>query len=124
MKNKLHSKVLPWVILAFLAFWNVANATCLVGSSPITIKQTHVQGEPKESSIQATITGHVLSIVFTENLGEVAIDITTAAGVSVDYNSLTTPNGVNFYIPNTGSYVVTFTLPNGDEYYGEFEVTD
>ena len=30
---------------------------------------------------------------------EVAIDITTAAGVSVDYNSLFTPNGVNFYIP-------------------------
>ena len=29
-----------------------------------------------------------------------------------------------FYIPNTGSYVVTFTLPNGDQYYGEFEVTD
>ena len=34
------------------------------------------------------------------------------------------PNGVMFYIPNTGSYVVTFTLPNGDQYYGEFEVTD
>ena len=53
-----------------------------------------------------------------------AIDITTAAGVSVDYNSLTTPNGVNFYIPLAGSYVVNFTLPDGDEYYGEFEVTD
>ena len=26
--------------------------------------------------------------------------------------------------PNTGSYVITFTLPNGDQYYGEFEVTD
>ena len=42
----------------------------------------------------------------------------------MDYNSIHTPNGVNFYIPNTGSYVVTFTLPNNDVYYGEFEVTD
>ena len=23
-----------------------------------------------------------------------------------------------------GDYIVTFTLPNGDEYYGEFTVTD
>ena len=27
-------------------------------------------------------------------------------------------------IPNTGDYIVTFTLPNGDEYYGEFTVTN
>ena len=78
----------------------------------------------QESSIQASINGHVLSVVFTENLGQVAIDISTAAGATVDYNSIHTPNGVNFYIPNTGSYVVTFTLPNNDVYYGEFEVTD
>ena len=51
------------------------------------------------------------------------IDISTETGTSVDYNSIHTPNGVNFYIPNTGSYVVTFTLPNNDVYYGEFEVT-
>ena len=78
----------------------------------------------KSSSIIVTLDGHVLSVVFTENLGQVAIDISTAAGTSVDYSSLNTPNGENFYIPNTGSYVVTFTLPNGDVYYGEFEVTD
>ena len=87
-------------------------------------KSSSQQGGDRSESILASIDGHVLSVVFTENLGEVAIDITTAAGVSVDYNSLFTPNGVNFYIPLAGSYVVTFTLPNGDEYYGEFEVTD
>ena len=38
--------------------------------------------------------------------------------------STATPNCVIFYITNTGSYIVTFFLPNGDEYYGEFEVTD
>ena len=89
----------------------------------VIAKIAHGDGNRSES-ILASIDGHVLSVVFTENLGEVAIDITTAAGVSVDYNSLTTPNGVNFYIPLAGSYVVNFTLPDGDEYYGEFEVTD
>lgn len=24
----------------------------------------------------------------------------------------------------TGDYIITFTLPNGDEYYGEFTVSD
>ena len=47
-----------------------------------------------------------------------------AAGGEVETTAIATPNGVNFYIPNTGSYIVTFTLPNGDVYYGEFEVTD
>ena len=100
------------------------NCFAFDNQSNIVIHVAQAQGEPKGDAIQATINGHVLSVVFTENLGQVAIDISTAAGTSVDYSSLTTPNGVNFYIPNTGSYVVTFTLPNGDEYYGEFEVTD
>ena len=92
---------------------------------PITViaKVTHGDGNRSES-ILASIDGHVLSVVFTEDLGQVAIDISTAAGTTVDYNSIHTPNGVNFYIPNTGSYIVTFTLPNNDVYYGEFEVTD
>ncbi len=28
------------------------------------------------------------------------------------------------HIHYAGSYTVTFTIGNGDEYYGEFEVTD
>ena len=102
--------------------WCSAKGTDMTeGTSHIIVKQSHVQGAPKESSIQASIDGHVLSVVFTEDLGQVAIDISTAAGATVDYNSIHTPNGVNFYIPNSGSYVVTFTLPNNDVYYGEFE---
>ena len=94
------------------------------GNSQVQIKEMKVSSIPKGDAIQASINGHVLSVVFTENLGQVAIDISTAAGATVDYNSIHTPNGVNFYIPNTGSYIVTFTLPNNDVYYGEFEVTD
>ena len=66
----------------------------------------------------------MLTVVFTENLGQVAVEVTTALGGNVECLSITTPNGLQIYIPNTGDYIVTFTLPNGDEYYGEFTVTD
>lgn len=94
------------------------------GHSNVPIKEGRVQGIPKGSSIEATINGHALSVVFLENLGEVNIEINTANGGEVETVSIYTPNGVNFYIPDTGSYIVFFTLPNGDEYYGEFEVND
>ena len=96
----------------------------LDGYSVISIMEAGVHEEPKTNSIIATIDGHFLSVTFTENLGQVSIDISTATGLSVDFISSPTPNGVMFYIPNTGSYVITFTLPNGNQYYGEFEVTD
>lgn len=81
-------------------------------------------GTEKGNSILATTNGHMLTIVFTENLGQVSIEITTSTGGYVQANSCLTPNGLQFYIPLTGDYIVTFTLPNGDEYYGEFTVTD
>ena len=126
MKLSLSHKTII-VLLAMTLTFVCPNLCALPGpgeASSIPVMQNSVQGAPKESSIQASINGHVLSVVFTENLGQVAIDISTAAGATVDYNSIHTPNGVNFYIPNTGSYIVTFTLPNNDVYYGEFEVTD
>ena len=76
------------------------------------------------ASIQASINGHTLTVTFTENLGNVQIDITTASGGAVSYGHVWTPDSYIAYIYNTGSYVVTITLENGDEYYGEFEVTD
>lgn len=111
--------------LLLVSVWSLASINCLQdGNSNIVIKQTTVQGVPKTNSIQASINGHVLSVVFLENLGEVVIEITTDSGVGVDTTAIHSPNGVNFYITDTGSYVVTFYLPNGDEYYGEFDVTD
>ena len=105
--------------------WCQANSIeSMDGHSTIQIKEAGSYPTPKSSSIQATIDGHTLSVVFLENLGQVTIEITYAIGGEVETSSIHTPNGVNFYISNTGSYVVTFTLPNGDEYYGEFEVTD
>lgn len=93
-------------------------------SEPILIKTNQAQGDPKDSSIQASINGHTLTIVFTENLGQVNIEVSAVSGGETQVESTPTPNGVLFYIYDTGSYIVTFTLPNGDEYYGEFEVMD
>ena len=93
--------------------------------TPIEIigKVLHGGGD-KGYAISSSIDGHYLTVSFTENLGQVAIEITTVSGCHVEALSITTPNGLQFYIPNTGDYIVYFTLPNGDEYYGEFTVTD
>ena len=88
------------------------------------LKESHVQSIPKGSSIHASIDGHYLTVVFTENLGSVAVEITTASGTTVENYWAFTPNGMQTYLSLTGDYVVTFTLANGDEYYGEFTVTD
>ena len=88
------------------------------------IESTGVTGPDRSSSIFPTIDGHILIVMFTENLGQVAIEVTTSTGGPVDGTSTITPTGIQIYIPNTGDYIVTFTLPNGDEYYGEFTVTE
>ena len=90
----------------------------------ITILKTKCGGTDKSGSISASINGHYLTVIFTENLGQVDVEITTSTGGYVQVDSCITPNGIQFYIPNAGDYIVTFTLSNGDEYYGEFTVTD
>lgn len=92
---------------------------------PIEVKEcTGVSGSDRSNSIISTLDGHVLTVVFNENLGQVAVEVSTASGAQVDCLSVLTPNGLQVYIPNAGNYIVTFTLPNGAEYYGEFEVWD
>lgn len=61
------------------------------GYSNITVKEAKVQGPPKGSTIQATIDGHWLTVIFTENLGQVSVEITTATGASV--GATTKPGG-------------------------------
>ena len=106
------------------AFWCGALEKPIMDSKSVRIQEGTVQGTPKTNSIQAAIDGHYLTVVFTENLGQVAIEIESSIYGEVSTQSTPTPNGVIIYISNTGGYTVTFTLPNGDVYYGEFEVTD
>lgn len=123
-----HTKIKQLVLLLGLmvpTVWCGAKDTRFFdGLGNIIIKESVLQGAPKGSSIQASINGHTLVVVFTENLGQVAIEITTAAGTPVENYWMATPNGIQTYLSQTGDYVITFTLPNGDEYYGEFTVTD
>lgn len=123
-----HVKIKQFILLLGLLFqtaWSGANGTLSFdGYSHIEIKESILQGAPKGSSIQASINGHVLTVVFTENLGQVAIEVTTVLGSPVTCMSTYTPNGVILYVTDTGDYIVTFKLSNGDEYYGEFTVTE
>ena len=123
-KLKLNTFVLS-LILMFTTIWSNAYGVNMAdGHSNINIKVGNVQGVPKGSTIHASINGHVLTVTFTENLGQVAVEVTTASGAPVDGTLTITPNGIQIYIPLAGDYIVTFTLPNGDVYYGEFTVTD
>ena len=123
-----HTKIKQFILLlGFIlpATWCGAYyTTSMDGPSPIQIMTIQTQGEPKTSSIQASINGHWLSVVFLENLGQVTVEVSSTTVGEVETESTPTPNGVNIYIPATGSYIVTFTLANGDIYYGEFEVED
>ena len=94
------------------------------GAPKIIIIKAQHGGVDKSGSIVPSIYDHVLSVLFSENLGQVAVEISTASGVTVDCLSAFTPNGLQCYIPDAGNYIVTFTLSNGDEYYGEFTVTE
>ena len=91
----------------------------------IEVKEKASHGSSdKSNAIIPIINGHVLTVTFTENLGQVAVEITTATGVPVENLWTPTPNGIQTYLSLCGDYIVNFTLPNGDEYYGEFTVTD
>ena len=95
------------------------------GEGPILTKlKAQHGGTDKSGSIVSTIDGHTLTVIFTENIGHVAIEIFKDTGGTVETFWIQTPDGLQTYLPLAGDYVITFTLSNGDEYYGEFTVTD
>lgn len=108
-----------------ITFYN-ASAFCLLsGLHPIQTKEAHVSGTPRGSTIQASIDGHYLMVTFTQNIGNVTMELDMASGPMLfNYPSVQTPDSYQFYLNQTGDYIITFTLSNGDEYYGEFTVTD
>ena len=124
MRLKIHSFVLLFGLLLPTARGNANVINLTDGYSHINIKVGSVQGVPRGNTIEASINGHTLSIVFLQNIGHVTVDVETDTGTPVDSQSLATPDSTQFYIAATGNYVFTITLSNGDEYYGEFTVTD
>ena len=85
---------------------------------------TQHSGADKSSSIIASINGHYLTVTFTESLGEVSIEVQNTSGIPLDVSIMDTPSGRQIYIPLAGSYILIIKLENGDEYHGNFEVTD
>lgn len=94
------------------------------GDGLIVINQNSTNGEDRSSSISASIDGHSLYVSFLQNIGQVTIEISNIFGVTLNIEATDTPSGYMYYIPLTGHYTVTFTLENGDEYYGEFDILD
>ena len=88
------------------------------GTPIVIIRNSIHSGSEKGNTIISMINGHVLTVVFTENLGQVTVEVTTVSGNPVTCMSTYTPNGVILYVTNIGDYIITFTLPYGDEYYG------
>ena len=123
-KHKTSQFILICCFLLSSIWCNANNNIITDGYSAIQIHEKKVESSPKGSSIQASVDGHVLTVVFLENLGQVSIEISRVPTGETQIQSTHTPDGVEFYIFSTGNFIVTFTLPNGDEYYGEFTVTN
>ena len=95
------------------------------GGNPIVILESNVQSVPKGTTIQASLDGHWLTVTFTQDIGTLTMELVKVSGPMIfNYPSVGTPDSFQFYLPLTGDYIITFTLSNGDEYYGEFTVTD
>ena len=83
-----HTKIKQFVLLLGLlsqAVWcNAVGTSIIDGHSHIAIKAANVQGMPKGSTIHASIDEHTLTVVFTESLGQLVVEVTTASGAPVD----------------------------------------
>ena len=108
------------------AIW--CNATTIIstdGYSAIQINDTYVNSTPRGYTIQASIDGHYLTVTFTQDIGTLTMELDKVSGPMIfSYPTVVTPDSYQFYLPLTGDYIITFTLANGDEYYGEFTVTN
>ena len=108
-----HTKIKRFILLLGLilpiAWCNAKGTLSFDEYSHIAIKERVVQDAPRGSSIQASINGHVLTVVFTENLGQVAVEVSTAVGTLVHYSLTPTPNGVQVYTNNAQNKGVSVT---------------
>ena len=118
-------KICIILIVFMLGVISLGNANNTVTEDKLTVHANTENGDEKTNvaeSIFADISGHKLTVAFSQNLGEVSIDISTASGATIFCLSVQTPTGYQLMIPSEGSYGVTFTLQDGSVYYGEFDV--
>lgn len=123
-KFKIILLLLGIILPTAFSFANSGLTTEKDGVGAIVINKSDNNGPDRSSSISASIDGHNLTVNFLSNLGHVEIKITDATGVTLEIDHTETPAGYLYYIPSVGHYVVVITFSDGDEYYGEFDVTD
>ena len=111
-------------ILLMLGTIGLSFANNYVSRDGLSILARKTSGDDKSGSMLAYINGHTLTIAFTENLGEVSIEVQNGDGVPVNLSIMDTPTGFMTYIPLAGRYTLIIKLEDGDEYFGEFEVDD
>ena len=118
-------QVVLLLVLLIPAVWCGARGTILVdGYSQINVHEGNVHGAPRGNTIQASINGHYLTVTYTQDIGTVTMELDKVNGPNIFGFQTVTPESFGFYLNQTGDYIITFTLPNGDEYYGEFTVTN
>ena len=123
--NKLKQFIMLLVLTLPVAWCSATIIHSTDGYSAIQIKEAHVTSTPRGSTIQASIDGHYLSVTFTQDIGYITMELDKVSGPMIfSYPPVQTPDSFQFYISQTGDYIITFTLSNGDEYYGEFSVTN
>lgn len=112
------------IVTLFLCLFFSVNSAFAENIVPIQARATSPENRtPEDPPISASINKNIFRATFGEDIGSVVISIATADGSNVlDLNIIGTPNGASCLIPLAGDYVVTFTLSNGDEYYGEFTI--
>ena len=124
---KLKTLILMFVLLSTTTFSyaNLTGPNEQGDGTPIEIiGSVSNNSQDRGLTVNTYINGHNLMVSFSQNIGEVSVEITSLSGTTIYNVLIQTPTGQQFYIPTAGSYVITFTLSNGDEYYGEFVVTD
>ncbi len=110
--------------LCLLGVLSMGTANKIISNDGITIRAAHGVENDRSSSISASIDGHNLTVNFLSDIGHVWIKITDEAGVTLEIEYIETPTGYLYYMPSAGHYVLVITLSDGDEYEGEFDVTE
>ena len=124
--SKLKVPILMATLLLMVAV-NQASGSLIYQTDqvPITmIAGAQLGGDDKSGSMSAYISGHTLTVAFTENLGDVVIEIQDESGSTLDLLLLGTPTGYQCYIPLAGRYTLIIKLDDDDEYFGDFVVED
>ena len=118
----MYKKIIFIICMLLITCWSFADNFC--SSDGITVLASNENGSDRSSAIIASIDGHTLTVIFTQNLGDVTIEVSNEAGFPIDLDLIGTPNGYQCYIPLAGHYTVVYKLDNGDEYSGEYDVTN